>query len=299
MLAGVFVGLNCGAMKLSFFASICFLFVAVPARGAIWFDSKPSLSWQEMMDCEMVVVAHYESHETLNEPKDDRTSGVKEPNGKMVLRVDRVLKGAAKPGETIEVLLEHLYSIQTGATGWDYMRVDKKADGIPKLSYQQQLMNPGSLRPIPIFPDARQLAIYFLPQAARPALAKPGQVHPLLWESEWRKTLQGKPTDVVFRVTQNINKSIKREALEELYARRDPASLERLFALIDGKRNAQKLGVGIGGFLTLRKYSAPSATATAMFTIARAKRTYLQSWRALIPNAPGATSRAFWMRPLQ
>jgi hypothetical protein len=139
-----------------------------------------------------------------------------------------VLQGKHDPKQPLAVRLEHLYSIETRPVGWEASR-KKEDDGIPRLCYKQQLMNPGSLVPMPVRSDARQPAIYFFRDAERPALKVQGQVQAPDFLKGWQQALSGKPMDLLFRLTQHVDSELSREALEELGKSRDPACLDQLF----------------------------------------------------------------------
>jgi len=175
------------------------------------------MTWEGMLGCELVVVGKYRSHQDSD----------------LVLQVDEVLKGNAKRRQLLTVKLEHLYTVETGAVAWESVRDrNKEINRPPRLCYKRQIVNPGGLEPVPLLDDAHEPAIYFLPNAAAPALKRLRQVQPLADRQGWRQALDGMPMDVMFRLTQNVSNELSRDALEELGKSRDPASLERLFSCV-------------------------------------------------------------------
>ncbi len=182
------------------------------ADAEIWIDPEPALSWQDTLACRLVVVAKYESHR----------------DKELVLRVVEVLKGKADPAQPLTVKLEHLYSIETRPVGWEAFR-KAEDDGIPRLCYKQQIINPGDLVPMPVRSDSRQPAIYFFRDAAKPTLRVSGQVQSPYFQKGWQQALDGKPMELLFRLSQHVNSELAREALEELGKSRDPACLDQLF----------------------------------------------------------------------
>ncbi len=191
--------------------------LTAPAHAELWLDPEPALTWQDMLACPLAVVAKYESHK----------------DNELVLRVVDVLKGKPDPAQPLIVKLEHLYSIETRKTGWEALG-DRKAedDGIPRLCYKTQIVNPGDLVPMPVRSDARQPAIYFFRDATRPVLRVSGQVQSPHFQKDWQQALDGKPMDLLFRLTQQVSSDLAREALEELGKSRDPQCLDQLFECV-------------------------------------------------------------------
>ena len=114
---------------------------------AIIVDPHPPLRWEQMLDCELVLLGKYRSHE----------------GNVLVLETVRVLKGTKlPPGTDVPINLEHWYSIETGPTGWERRSKDSKPDGIPRLCYKVQLMNPGPAITDKVVPDVRETNLYFL-----------------------------------------------------------------------------------------------------------------------------------------
>jgi hypothetical protein len=182
--------------------------------GGIDVDIRPPMRWEEMLSCQLVILAKYEKHE----------------GNSLSLRVVKVLKGKGiKEGDVVPVSLEHRYSVETGPAGEDAMRKDAKADGIPKLCYKQQRDNSDSLVPVKIVSDVREPNIYFLPNAVDRALTLRGQVQPAEQVDGWQQALDGKRMSLIFRLAQNINPTLARDALEELYKTRDAQTLQQLF----------------------------------------------------------------------
>jgi hypothetical protein len=186
--------------------------LAALTRADVWIDPEPALTWQDTLACPLVVAAKYESHQ----------------GNELVLRVFDVLKGKADPAQLLSVKLEHLYSIETRPVGWESFR-KAEDDGIPRLCYKTQIVNPGGLVPIPVRSDARQPAIYFFRETAKPVLRVSGQVQSPFFQKGWQQALDGKPMDLLFRLTQHVDAELAREALEELGKSRDPACLDQLF----------------------------------------------------------------------
>jgi len=190
------------------------------ARAGIWADPKPAFTWQELLDCELVVEAKYHGHD----------------KNTLSLEVVRTFKGVGvAAGDVLQVSLEHLYTVETGPTGWDRV-IDKKKqpDGIPKLCYKDQIMNPGDLVPLPILRDARQPGVYFFPKRNAPALQRRGQVHFQELATGWRQAVTGQPMNLSFRLAQDIDREVRQAALEELYVSRDRATLAQLFDWVLG-----------------------------------------------------------------
>ena len=197
-------------------AWVCFsLGLPQEAAGEIIMDPKPPMRWEELVGCELVVVAKYQGHEGKNT---------------LHLHVIRVLKGdAAKPGGQLAVSLEHWYSVETGPVGHDTWWPEKaKGDQTPKLCFKQQLMNPGPAVPCRAVPDVREPAVYFFPKAARPTLERRGQVCADCLTDGWEQAVNGKPTALAFRLMQTASPELAESAVEELGRTRDPAVLARL-----------------------------------------------------------------------
>jgi len=125
------------------------------AFGEFYLDPEPPMSWDGLLACELAVVAKYASHE----------------GQELQLEIVEVLKGEARAGQTLKVNLEHLYTVETGRVGWDRLtNQNAAADGIPKLCYKGQIINPGDLVPLAVRSDARQPAIYFFSTREQPVL---------------------------------------------------------------------------------------------------------------------------------
>ena len=175
-------------------------------RGSYSLDPKPPMRWDDLVACELVVVARYNSH----------------AEGVLTLRVERVLKGEATAGEPITAHLEHRYSIETSPP------LSNKPDGVPRLCYKQQIMTPGPLMPMPVGPDVRESAIYFFPDAHRPALGRRGQVRYGLFAEGWRQVLHGRSADAAFLVMQTADPQRSWDATDKLARTRDAPVLDRL-----------------------------------------------------------------------
>ena len=186
------------------------LLAGMPARAELYIDPEPPMSYAEMQQCELVFVGHYEGH-ALNS---------------LSLKVQEVLHGGVKADSVVVVKLEHNYCLETRPA--DGFRKHPE-DGIPRLCYKQQLINPGDLEPVQVTPDAREPSLYFLPKASRPALVRRLQVQPvdLFWG--WRDVLAGKPAPLGFRLMQSNDDLLAREALEELAVSRDADVLALVF----------------------------------------------------------------------
>jgi len=185
-------------------------------RGSYSLDPKPPMRWDDLAACQLVVVARYHSH----------------AEGVLTLGVERVLKGEATAGELITAHLEHRYSIETAPTG--VVAGDKKPDGIPRLCYLWQPMTPGRLVPTPMVPDVREPAVYFFPDAARPALVLRGQVRFAVFADAWKRVVHGRPAGLEFRLMQVADPQRSWDALEELACTRDPAVIARLIEWVTG-----------------------------------------------------------------
>lgn len=182
-------------------------------RGEPWLDPEPPVTWESILGSQVVVVGTYASHK----------------NDTVTLKVVEVLRGGVERGELITVKLDHFYTLETCAVGWEYDRRSPKEDGIPKLCYKRPLFESGPV-PAAVRRDARHPALYFFPDKERPALRVRGQVQsPHFWKG-WKQALDGQPMDLLFRLTQHVSPELAREALEELGKTRDPASLDQLFA---------------------------------------------------------------------
>lgn len=191
-----------------------FLFVFTsPADAREIVDPNPPMQWDEMMACELAVVGKYEKHDGMT----------------LHLCVVKVLKGKdTKPDDILPVALEHWYSIETGLTGWDRWNRGAKPDGVPKLCYKMQFMNPGPLETYKVIPDVREPAVYFFPDARKPALSRRSQVQLAVFADGWEQALTGKPMDPEFRLMQNIDEDLRHDAIEELARARDPGTLGQL-----------------------------------------------------------------------
>lgn len=177
-------------------------------------DPEPPMTWEAMLACPLVVVAKYESHQ----------------DNLLTLKVTQVLKGQANPGQTLRVTLEHLYTLETGHVGWQLTDPRGRApDGVPKLCYKRQFSNPGDLVPHLVVSDSRQAALYFFPEASRPALKRLEQVQPARFREGWQQALAGQPMSLYFTLAQSVSKDVARNALEELGKTREPACLNQLF----------------------------------------------------------------------
>ena len=214
------------------------------AQAAIDIDRVPPMSWDELVGCELVVIARYHSHE-------GRT---------LLLRVERVLKGeGVKAGDIISVALQHRYSMQTGPTGFESWMEKKKPDGIPKLCYSVQLCNPGPVVPCEIAADVRKANLYFFPKAKGPVLRQSGQVQLPLFADCWEQAATGRPADLLFRLLQRASGKVQAEAIEELYRSRDAKVIRQLVEwtirppvkrgtgepwdiLVDGSRTLARVG---------------------------------------------------------
>ena len=211
-----------------------------------WFsDSVRRMNWDDMVGCELVVLARYESH----------------GDGKLLVRVERVLKGeGVKVGDVLSVALQHRYSIQTGSTGVEFWRQkDRDPDGTPKLCYASQINNPGRVVPCEIDADVRKAALYFFPKADGLVLRQLGQVLLPLFADGWEQAVNGRPSGLVFRLLQDVNREVQERALEELYRSRDPKVIRQLVEwtihppekrgtgqswdiLVDGSRTLARVG---------------------------------------------------------
>ncbi|MEX0715170.1 MAG: hypothetical protein WD066_01215 [Planctomycetaceae bacterium] len=174
-------------------------------------DPQPKMSWQELLDCRLVVVGKYQSHK----------------EAVLTIRVERVLKGDAKAGDALEVSLQHWWSVETGRVGWEAMMQDGKADGKPRVCYKEQLMNPGGLVPVAVV-EPGESAVFFLADGQDVALVRQGQLQPPLLGDGWQQAIDGKPMDLVFRLGQGVDGELARVAREELERNRDPRILSLL-----------------------------------------------------------------------
>ena len=225
-------------MKIRFFV---FLLMASMCLGAstqsasAWDieDPKPPLTFQEMTDCDLVVVARYESHttgEALREEPETAGSPIHEKKQTLSLRAIRVLRGTAvKPGDVFDVELRHWYTIETKPLGFRARLGEAEEKDVPKLCYKMQLMNPGGLSATKIVPDVRADVLYFFPGSSPRTLERRNQVQPLFLEKGWQQALSRQSIDLSFRLAQGSSESIRRSALEELDASRDSRTLDTLF----------------------------------------------------------------------
>jgi len=198
--------------------STCLFLLALtsPADAILIRDPKAPMQWSEMTACELVVVGKYEKHDGMT----------------LHLRVVKVLKGKdTKSDDILPVALEHWYSIETGLTGFDRWNPVAKPDGVPKLCYKRQFENPGLLEPYKLIPDVREPAVYFFPDAKKPALSRLGQVQSTAFADGWEQALTGKPMDLKFRLMQTVNEDLSYDGMEELARTRDPKLLRELVHL--------------------------------------------------------------------
>ena len=180
-------------------------------------DPQPPLRWSEMLSCRIVVLARYQSHR-------DKT---------LTLTVLRVLHGdGLKPGDSLKVALENRYSCQDGDRFFSPLPPGVTQSTAPQICYQVQMGNPGPLVPVPLSEDARDPLVYFFPDADAPALSRPGQVQAAVLSDGWQQALHQQPMPLTFRVGQTVNPVLQRDAQEELYSGRDPATLDTLFAWV-------------------------------------------------------------------
>ena len=151
--------------------------------------------------------------------------------GDVSLKVIDVLKGTAQRGQLLTAKLEHLYTVEASHVGWDALvKRDMPPDGVPKLCYKQQLMNPGDLVPLPLLEDGANQRFTFFPARLHRRLKKLGQIQSVQQQLGWQQALDGRPINLLFRLTQGINTDLARDALEELGKTGDPACLDQLFA---------------------------------------------------------------------
>lgn len=180
-------------------------------------DPKPPLSWDELLSCQVIVVAKYKSHER-------RT---------LCLEATQVLKGErVRAGDLLPVALEHWYSIETEPFSWEaavHKALGLQPDRRPALCYKQQLSNPGGLLPIRHVPDIHGEIIYFFPQAKGLRLERKNQVQDARWVEGWRQAIENRPMSLYFRVMQGENAELAKDSLAELRRTRDRETLEQLW----------------------------------------------------------------------
>ncbi len=181
-------------------------------------DPKPPMSFQELLDCQLVVLGRYEGHDEQS----------------LSLRVVNVLKGPGRSGGLLKVQLKHRYCIETGPVGPPLPggRQPGQDEGAANLCYKFQMLGTGGPVPAKALDDLRQPAVYFFQQADEPSLARRGQVQPGLLAEGWRAALAGRPTSLIFRLAQPVSPSIRREALEELHRTRDARTLQQLLTWV-------------------------------------------------------------------
>ncbi|RYG68340.1 hypothetical protein EON80_11870, partial [bacterium] len=227
----------------------CTIFVSISlithnVRAESFHDPVSPMSWEQMKSCELVVAAHYQSHDTGAGSRDDQDvkSGISsESRSTLTLSIDRVLKGAnVKPGDAITIDLRHLYSVETYPVDESWR--EKISDGVPRLCYKIQPKNPGGLTPRQIVSDVRQNVLYFLPKASTPFLEQIGQVQMLDFEKDWEAALHGFTPSLEFRATQNFSEKLRESALDEIYATRNPITLDLLFNRLVSAAYRDRLG---------------------------------------------------------
>ncbi|MEM7013536.1 MAG: hypothetical protein AAF585_18845, partial [Verrucomicrobiota bacterium] len=195
---------------------------------AIISDPEPTMNWEELRDSELVFVAVYKSHQ--GEPDFDYDRGHQGQTAK--LEIVRSLKGELADGDTLTLPLENWYNLQTKQVGSWFMRDDAKDDGIPRLCYMHQPINPGGLTPNVIIPDLREPHLFFVRNASDPKLRQLGQVRTLRLEAGWNSLVNGQEPSQEFLIIQQVNHTIHLEALQRLERKRDPMLLDQLFASI-------------------------------------------------------------------
>ncbi len=179
-------------------------------------DTKRPLSWAELIDCEVVVLAKYKSHD-----KDQ-----------LVLEAVRFLKSPtpAEAGARLEVSLQHRYSVEMKPLPLHFSWRDKVLpDGAPKLCYRDHVAEDAPQRALV---DLREPALYFFPRAESLVLMKRRQVQSALLADGWAAALVDKPTPVWFRLAQEASDDLRDEAIAELRKGRDRATLARLVGWI-------------------------------------------------------------------
>ena len=170
-------------------------------------DPKEKMSWEELLNCELVVVGRCVEVEGTR---------------KIHVQVDRVLCGdTAQNGEIILVPLEHWYSIGVGSG---------HAPLKESICYKKDRLNGELSR---LISDPALPAIYFFPDQDRPALVRDGQFQNARFAEDWRCAIDGIPTGLLFRLFQNTNPVLKDQALDELCRHRDQRVIEELFQWID------------------------------------------------------------------
>ena len=98
-----------------------------PAFAADDHDPSPPMRWNEMLACQSVVLAKYQSHQ-------DKI---------LSLTVLYVLKGDhLKPGDTVKVSLENRYSCQDGDKFSSPLPPGVIQQTVPQICYQTQMGNP-------------------------------------------------------------------------------------------------------------------------------------------------------------
>lgn len=180
---------------------------------------KQPLTYEEMLLCEVVVLARYKSHEPQS----------------LTITVESILRGTEiAEGDQIKVDLKHNYCMSTRPP-YFFSSMPTDEDGVPRLCYKKQLMNPGDLIPVPVVEDVREPLIYFLPLANEPALERRLQVQSQELISGWREALNGQQPNLAFRLLQPNDSFLARDALEELAITRDPDMIDLLFERLQEK----------------------------------------------------------------
>src|SRR5262249_27408049 len=149
----------------------------------------PTLGWTDLLQCELVVVGQFKSHEGTS----------------IALEVVEVLRGkTCKPGEVLPVKLSQAFAIKVSPR---YGDPQKPKAQIPQISYVSE--QGAQLHEYPIVYDAERPHVYFFPKAKQLLVDRPSQLHHDR-RAGWRQALTGKPIDLSFRLLHDLDSEMSR-----------------------------------------------------------------------------------------
>ena len=220
-------------------AAFCVCAAATPSPAYTIPDPMSSLSWDDMGKAPLVVEAVYDA---------------KSSDKILALKVVRVLKGdTVKPGDILSVNVEKFYRVFPGGPA-------QKVTG-EKFTQPPQLMRPltegdtpfvsNGFTDVPGFEDLSKPMVYFFPAPDKLALEQYNQGQDGRFVEDWANMLAGKPTDVYFRVVQDVSREVSQAALVELHRTRDAKAIEKLLAWTSAAERQREYAQANGWFAVI------------------------------------------------